>query len=375
VALNSRVRGGVAWGAGCGVPGAGRGTRAGSAAQGMVGKDDAGRGNAAPLRPAAGRERGRFPENSLAGAAKSRLMGFMSFTDIRFDLVNRLPPAARPYALLMRLDRPIGWWLLLLPGWWAIALGGGGVREMTGWHFYLLFLFFIGSVIMRGAGCVINDLWDRDLDAQVERTRARPLASGKVRIWQAAIFLFMLLFTGLLILVQTSALTIWIGFFSMVFVVAYPYMKRITWWPQAFLGITFNFGALMGWTAATGTIQPAAILLYAGAFFWTLGYDTIYAHQDREDDQMVGIKSTALLLGERSKLWIGVFYAVSWVLISLAAFVAGAGVLSLGLLLLPGLHMILQIMLWQPDDQASSLRWFKANRDYGLLVFLSFMAS
>ncbi|MFA7456681.1 MAG: 4-hydroxybenzoate octaprenyltransferase, partial [Micavibrio sp.] len=234
---------------------------------------------------------------------------------------------------------------------------------------------FIGSVIMRGAGCVINDLWDRDLDAQVERTRARPLASGKVRIWQAAIFLFMLLFTGLLILVQTSALTIWIGFFSMVFVVAYPYMKRITWWPQAFLGITFNFGALMGWTAATGTIQPAAILLYAGAFFWTLGYDTIYAHQDREDDQMVGIKSTALLLGERSKLWIGVFYAVSWVLISLAAFVAGAGVLSLGLLLLPGLHMILQIMLWQPDDQASSLRWFKANRDYGLLVFLSFMAS
>jgi 4-hydroxybenzoate polyprenyltransferase len=299
----------------------------------------------------------------------------MGLTDIRFDLVEYFPPVARPYALLMRLDRPIGWWLLLLPGWWAIALASGGLSAMSGWHFYLLILFFFGAVIMRGAGCIINDLWDRDLDAKVERTRARPLASGQVKPWQAGIFLFILLFLGLLILVQTSALTIWIGLASMIFVVAYPYMKRITWWPQAFLGITFNFGVLMGWAAATGTIQIATTLMYVGAFFWTLGYDTIYAHQDKGDDQMVGIKSTALLFGERSKKWVGIFYAAAWVSLALAAFVSNAGVVSLGLLLLPGLHMLLQVLLWNPDDPASSLRWFKSNRDCGLLFFLSFIVS
>lgn len=300
----------------------------------------------------------------------------MGFTDIRFDLLERLPPAARPYALLMRLDRPIGWWLLLLPGWWAIALAAGGLSAMTGWDFYLLLLFFFGAIIMRGAGCIINDIWDRDLDAQVERTRARPLASGQIKIWQAAAFLFILLFLGLLILVQTSALTIWIGFAAMLFVVAYPYMKRITWWPQAFLGVTFNFGVLMGWAASTGgSLSLAALLMYIGAFFWTLGYDTIYAHQDKQDDQMVGIKSTALLLGERSKKWVGIFYAASWSLLALAAFLANAGVISLGLLLLPGLHMLLQVLLWNPDDQASSLRWFKSNRDCGLLFFLSFIVA
>lgn len=300
----------------------------------------------------------------------------MGFTDIRFDLVEKLPLAARPYALLMRLDRPIGWWLLLLPAWWAIALAGGGISGMTGWNYYMLLLFFLGAVIMRGAGCIINDIWDRDLDAKVERTRARPLASGQIKIWQAAIFLFVLLFLGLLILVQTSALTIWIGFAAMLFVVAYPYMKRITWWPQAFLGVTFNFGVLMGWAASTGgSINFAALLMYVGAFFWTLGYDTIYAHQDKQDDQMVGIKSTALLFGERSKKWVGIFYVASWSLLALAAFLANAGVIALGLLLLPGLHMLLQVLLWNPDDPASSLRWFKSNRDCGLLFFLSFFVA
>ncbi len=299
----------------------------------------------------------------------------MGFTDIRLDLVERLPPAIRPYALLMRLDRPIGWWLLLLPGWWAIALASGGLSKMTSWDFYMLVLFFFGAVIMRGAGCIINDLWDRDLDAKVERTRARPLASGQVKVWQAAFFLFVLLFFGLLILVQTSALTIWIGIASLIFVVAYPYMKRITWWPQAFLGLTFNFGVPMGWAAVQYDIDPATVLMYAGAFFWTLGYDTIYAHQDREDDQMVGIKSTALLFGERSKKWVGIFYAAAWSLIALSAFVAGAQVVSLGLLVLPGLHLLLQVLLWNPDSPASSLRWFKSNRDAGLLFFLCFIVA
>jgi 4-hydroxybenzoate polyprenyltransferase len=299
----------------------------------------------------------------------------MAFTDIRFDLINRLPAAARPYALLMRLDRPIGWWLLLLPGWWAITLSAGGLNGMGGWDWYLFILFFFGAVIMRGAGCIVNDLWDRDLDAQVERTRSRPLASGQVKPWQAIAFLLVLLFLGLLILLQTTALTFWIGVVSLIFVVAYPYMKRITWWPQAFLGITFNFGVLMGWAAITADLSFTAFFMYIGAFFWTLGYDTIYAHQDKDDDQMIGIKSTALLFGERSKKWVAIFYAASWTLLAGTIFLTTESILSQGLILLPGIHMLLQVLLWNPDDKASSLRWFKSNRDCGLLFLLSFLAS
>lgn len=299
----------------------------------------------------------------------------MGFTDIRFDVVERLPPAARPYALLMRLDRPIGWWLLLLPAWWGIVLAGGGLNGLSGYDWYLMVLFFFGAILMRGAGCIINDLWDRDLDAQVERTKSRPLASGAIKPWQAALFLSILLFLGLIILVQTSALTFWIGMFSMAFVVAYPYMKRITWWPQAFLGITFNFGVLMGWAAVTDSIAPSTILIYAGAFFWTLGYDTIYAHQDKDDDLMVGIKSTALLLGERSKKWVGIFYAACWTLLTGALFLMQTSILSQGLILLPGLHMLIQVIRWKPYDRGSSLYWFKSNRDCGLLFLLSFLTA
>ena len=302
-------------------------------------------------------------------------MAVMGFTDIRFDVLSRLPLSWRPYALLMRLDRPIGWWLLLLPGWWAIALASGGLNDMSGWGFYMLALFFVGAIVMRGAGCIINDLWDRDLDAQVERTRARPLASGEVQVWQAAVLLFFLLFIGLIILVQTSAITIWLGILSLGFVVAYPYMKRITWWPQAFLGITFNFGALMGWGAVTGALDWPVLLLYAGAFFWTLGYDTIYAHQDKQDDEVIGIKSTALLFGERSKRWVGIFYGASWSLIALAALAADAGTVCLGLLLFPGFHMALQIMTWDMNSQSASLATFKSNMVCGLLFFLAFLAA
>jgi 4-hydroxybenzoate polyprenyltransferase len=297
----------------------------------------------------------------------------MGFTDIRFDLIEKLPAAARPYALLMRLDRPIGWWLLLLPSWWAIMLGGGGVKNLSAHGWYMIFLFFMGAIVMRGAGCVINDLWDRDLDARVERTASRPLASGAVTPWQAALLLAGLLFVGLFVLVQTSSLAFWLGLLSMAFVVSYPYMKRITWWPQAFLGVTFNFGVLIGYAAITGTLSFSCVLMYVGAFFWTLAYDTIYAHQDREDDMMVGIKSTALLFGARSKKWVGVFYALCWGCLFLSLFIAGGSALSLGLMILPGLHMVLQILLWNVDSQASALRWFKSNRDCGLLFLLSFL--
>ncbi len=297
----------------------------------------------------------------------------MGFTDIRFDLIEKLPPAARPYALLMRLDRPIGWWLLLLPGWWSIVLAAGGLSGMTGWDFYMMALFLAGAILMRGAGCIINDLWDRDLDAKVERTAARPIASGSVKPWQAGIFLGFLLFFGLIILVQTSTLTFWLGMLSMGFVISYPYMKRITWWPQAFLGITFNFGVLMGWAAVFGSLGVVPMTVYVAAFFWTIGYDTIYAHQDKDDDQMIGIKSTALLFGERSKVWVAGFYVACWSLLTLAVYLNGSSIIAFGLLILPGLHMALQFMLWNPDDKASSLRWFKSNRDCGLLFLLSFL--
>lgn len=300
----------------------------------------------------------------------------MDFTDIRFDLVERLPVKARPYALLMRLDRPIGWWLLLLPGWWAIALAGGGIRDMAGWHWFMLVLFFIGAIVMRGAGCVVNDLWDRDLDAKVERTKARPLASGAVKPWQALAFLIGLLLIGLLILwAVDSAVAFWLGVLSLAFIGAYPLMKRITWWPQAFLGITFNFGAPMGWAAATGHLDWPALFLYVGAFFWTLGYDTIYAHQDKDDDAVIGIKSTALLFGERSKKWVGGFYGAAWVLIAIAAFMATDSVIAYGLLILPGLHLLLQVLTWDPYSQGSSLKTFKANMICGLLIFFALLCS
>jgi 4-hydroxybenzoate polyprenyltransferase len=297
----------------------------------------------------------------------------MPITDIRFDIINRLPPAAQPYALLMRLDRPIGWWLLLLPGWWSITLAGGGIGGFEFRDWYLLILFWVGAVAMRGAGCIVNDFWDRDLDSKVERTKSRPLAAGTIPLWKAGIFLGCLCFIGLFVLVQTSVLTFWLGIFSVVLIVLYPLMKRWTWWPQAFLGITFNMGVPMGWAAVEHGLALPALLLYIGAFFWTLGYDTIYAHQDKDDDQMVGIKSTALLFGERSKFWVSGFYALAWFFVSLAAYLAGAGVISLGLLLLPAVHLGLQIMLWREDDPSSSLKVFRSNRDCGLLFFLSFL--
>ena len=224
---------------------------------------------------------------------------------------------------------------------------------------------------MRGAGCVINDLWDRDLDAQVERTRGRPLASGAVGVRQALIFLAVLLLFGLLILLQLGVTAIALGVLSLAFIVAYPCMKRITWWPQAFLGLTFNFGALMGWAALTGTVSTAAFVLYAAGFFWTLGYDTIYAHQDREDDMRVGIKSTALRLGAKSRIWVGRFYAIAWISLVAAFTQAGAGNWSCFALGAAGWHLWWQVRRWVPDNPASSLAIFRSSRDFGLLVLLA----
>lgn len=261
------------------------------------------------------------------------------------------------YAQLMRLDRPIGTWLLLLPGWWAIALA-----DKT--RIDLFILFAAGALVMRGAGCVINDLWDRDIDAAVERTRGRPLVTGAVTRRQAFTLLFILLLIGFCILITLPAMAIAVGVLSLAFVVTYPLMKRFTWWPQLFLGFTFNFGALLGWAAATGALSMTALILYVAGIFWTLGYDTIYAHQDKEDDALAGIKSTALLFGGKSKSWITGFYA------------AAAGLLTIALptpfMIVPALHFAWQIASWDMNDPASSLKIFKSNRDAGLLVLLIF---
>jgi len=252
-------------------------------------------------------------------------------------------------------------------------LAAGGISGMGAREWAIFCLFGIGAVIMRGAGCVINDLWDRDLDAQVERTKARPLASSALSIKQGLLFLATLLLIGLSILLSLNTTTIILGFAALPLVIAYPLMKRITWWPQVFLGLTFNFSALMGWSAITGEISVPALLLYAAGIFWTVGYDTIYAHQDKEDDAMAGIKSTALKFGEKSKIWVGHFYAYSLIFIILATLSHIDSYLTPALLLLGGgAHLIWQLKTWHMDDPASALRIFKSNRDFGLLVLLAF---
>lgn len=274
-----------------------------------------------------------------------------------------LPPKARPYALLMRLDRPIGTWLLLLPGWWALSLSGST-------DLLLYVLFSVGAIIMRGAGCVVNDLWDRDFDARVVRTQNRPLVTGAVSQKQAFVFLAGLLACGAAILFAMSGAAIALGILSLFFIVAYPLMKRITWWPQAFLGLTFNFGALMGWAASTGTLAPAALLLYAGGIAWTLGYDTIYAHQDRDDDALIGIRSTARLFGARSKQWIAGFYGLALIGFAASFALAGIGIIGLSLLIVPVCHFAWQVWRWDMNTPTSSLRMFRANRDLGLWMWL-----
>lgn len=281
--------------------------------------------------------------------------------------INLIPRPLRPYFYLMRLDRPIGTWLLLLPSWWAILLSGG----LSAWK--TMILFAVGSLIMRGAGCVINDLWDRDLDGQVERTATRPIPAGDITPKQALIFLCALLCVGLVILLQFNPFTIGLGVLSLIFVIIYPLMKRITWWPQLFLGLTFNFGALMGWAAVTGDIGWQAITLYIVGIFWTLGYDTIYAFQDMEDDALIGIKSSARYLVEKVTILspstiITGFYAIHYALLWGTCFSDTSLGIGLTITALPLLHLLWQAQTLSTTDPKNSLTRFKSNRDYGLLI-------
>src|SRR5271155_4267337 len=275
--------------------------------------------------------------------------------------VERAPGFAQPYLRLMRLDGPIGTWLLFWPCVFGLALGGMGQTPDVAGDLRLIVLFAIGSIVMRGAGCTYNDIVDRDIDAQVARTRGRPLPSGAVSVRAAWLFLALQLVTGLAVLLAFNRFSIVLGAASLVLVAIYPFMKRVTWWPQAWLGLTFNWGALLGFAAATGRLALPAFLLYAGCFFWTLGYDTIYAHQDKEDDALIGVKSTARLFGTQSKLWIGVFY-----LAALALFLAALGRFDLGFVILligAGAHLFWQVRRLDIDNSALCLKIFRANRD------------
>jgi 4-hydroxybenzoate polyprenyltransferase len=283
--------------------------------------------------------------------------------------VDSLAPVwAQPYLRLARLDRPIGSWLLLMPCWWSVALATIAAREPfpNVWH---LILFFIGAFAMRGAGCTWNDIVDRDLDGRVERTRLRPIPSGQVTLKQAAAFLVLQALIGLAVLLQFNRFAIGMGIASLVIVAVYPFMKRITYWPQIVLGLAFSWGALMGWAAAFGRLDWPALLLYAGAISWVIHYDTIYAHQDREDDALVGLKSTALLFGERTKPMLALFSSGAVVLIAMAGMRVEAGILFyLGLAAFAA-HLAWQIVRIDISDPALCLKLFKSNRDGGLILF------
>ena len=286
---------------------------------------------------------------------------------------TRAPAAFRPYLRLARADRPIGGWLLMWPCWWGTALAAHAAGESypDPWH---LFLFFVGSFVMRAAGCVYNDLVDHNIDAQVERTRSRPLPSGQVTRTQAKIFIMCLLLTGLIVLLQFNRFTIVLGMASMLIVAAYPFMKRITNWPQSVLGLAFAWGALVAWSARHGTVETPAIILYIACVLWIVAYDTIYAHQDREDDAMIGLGSTALKFGERTRPWLIVLFSGALGGIAVAAYLAGAGLLFALALTAVTAHIIWQITTLDIHDSANCLSRFKSNHHIGWMIFIGLTA-
>jgi len=292
------------------------------------------------------------------------------FTDIRRNgWVAQLPPAWQNYAILARADRPIGIWLLFLPGLWSICLAAPGF-----WRgLWLAVLFALGATVMRGAGCVVNDLWDRDLDAQVERTRGRPLASGAVKPWQAIVFLAALCLIGLGVLLLLGRSAQILGVLSLALVALYPLAKRVTWWPQLVLGCTFGWGAPMGYAAATGHLAWPALPLYLGTILWILGYDTIYAHQDRADDTLIGVKSTARLFGANTVWMLTACYGGLLLLLATTIALAGLHPVAYWLLLLPAALLAWQTIRLDINNPARCLALFKLNRETGLLIALAFL--
>ncbi|KPF90241.1 4-hydroxybenzoate polyprenyltransferase [Rhodopseudomonas sp. AAP120] len=279
------------------------------------------------------------------------------------------PEWSRPYLRLARFDRPIGSWLLLMPCWWAAALAAGIARDLS--HLPLVCaLFFVGAFVMRGAGCTWNDITDRDLDGKVERTRSRPIPSGQVTAKQAAVFMVALCLIGLAVLVQFNAFAIATGIASLIIVAAYPFMKRITYWPQIVLGLAFSWGALMGFAVTFARLDLVPFALYAGSIAWVVGYDTMYAHQDAEDDLLVGIKSTALLFGAKTHTALSVLYGIAVTLIGTALWLAGSGWFAWIGLAVFAAHLASQIVRLDIRNSPLCLKLFKSNRDAGLLLFI-----
>jgi 4-hydroxybenzoate polyprenyltransferase len=285
----------------------------------------------------------------------------------RRGLIGALPPRLRPFASLMRLDRPAGTWLLFWPCAWSLALAGVGGR----WG--LFGLLAVGAFAMRSAGCVYNDIIDRDLDRSVERTRLRPLASGRVRARAAWILVVALCLIGLAVLLQLDLTAQIIALASLALVAAYPFMKRITWWPQAWLGLVFSWGALVGWPAVTGSLDVPALWLYVGTVSWVIGYDTLYAIQDVEDDELVGVKSSARALGDRAPLGIAVFYSLAVAGWAMALWTVRPDKLALAALIPAAIHLANQAIRADPKDGPGALDLFRSNRTCGLLVFAAMM--
>ena len=284
----------------------------------------------------------------------------------RRGLIGALPQALRPYASLMRLDRPIGAWLLFWPGAWGVALAGLGSEGIA-----LILWLGLGAWAMRSAGCVYNDLVDRDLDRRVERTRLRPLASGRVTPAGACVLIAILCLVGLIVLLQLRPVAQIIALASLAPVALYPFMKRITWWPQAWLGLVFSWAALVGWAAVAGRLDPAGLLLYAGSIAWVIGYDTIYALQDREDDALAGVKSSALALGRNARQGVAGFYLVALLLWGAAIWQVRPQLLAVVALLPMALHLGWQVVDLRADDEQDALTKFRSNRFAGLLMFLA----
>ena len=280
------------------------------------------------------------------------------------------PAAWRPYLRLARMDRPIGTGLLLFPCWWSVTLA-----EVSNGRPYpnllTLALFAVGAIVMRGAGCAYNDYVDREYDARVARTASRPIPSGQVTPEAALLFVVGLSLIGFLVLISFNTFTVLLGVASLALVAIYPYMKRLTYWPQAVLGLAFNWGALMGWAAVKGSVGLPALLLYAGSVLWTIGYDTIYAHQDAEDDAMLGLKSTALTFGQDTPFWVGSFYVGALLLWIAAGFLAGTHLVFFFGVALVGLQMAWQVSTLDTSDPKNCLRRFRANRDVGAAIFLA----
>ncbi|GGB52446.1 4-hydroxybenzoate octaprenyltransferase [Roseibium aquae] len=286
---------------------------------------------------------------------------------------THLPSWARPYARLARWERPIGWWLLLWPCWWSAALAAiaAGHPWPNPWH---LLLFLIGAVAMRGAGCTYNDLVDENIDRQVERTRSRPIPAGQISRKQAKVFLVVQALVGFFVLIQFNSFAIGLGIASLAVVAIYPFMKRVTDWPQLFLGLAFSWGALMGWAAEFGSLAWPAVFLYLGGICWTIGYDTIYAHQDKEDDALVGVRSTARLFGARTKPALVALYLGATALFALAAAFADAGPAAFVGIAAGAAHLLWQVLVLDIDDPDQCLKLFRSNTRYGWIVFAGLAA-